>query len=489
MRKIKEVLRLHYECERTQREISQATGVGLGTIWSYLKRAKATGRSCAELMAMDEAALDTLLFPPAPPAGTLRPEPDWGSVHRELGKVGVTLELLWQEYRAAHPEGFGYSWFCEHYRAWVGTLSVTLRQTHVPGEKLFVDYSGKKIGIIDPNTGEIREAELFVATLGASNFTFAEATWTQRLPDWIGSHIRVFQYCGGVPEIVVPDNLKSGVNKPNFYDPVINLTYGEMAAHYGVAIIPARSRQPRDKAKVENAVLVVQRWILARLRNQRFFSLEDANRAIAGLLEALNDRAFKKLPGCRRSAFEEFDRPALKPLPAVPYQYAEWKGARVGADYHVEVDGHFCSVHYRHAREPVEVRFTQSTIEIFLRGQRLAAHARSFLKGRHTTIHAHMPPAHQAVTDGWDSDRLKAWAASFGPHTAAVVTHLLGRYRHPQQGYRASLGVVLGRARGVHRRLGRRGGVHHHGEAVRFRTLLAGARVDRARGDGVLAFA
>jgi transposase len=362
-------------------------------------------------------------------------------VHRELRRKSVTLDLLWQEYKADHPDGYRYSWFCEHYRQWAGRLSVSLRQTHTPGEKLFVDYAGQTLPIIDGLTGEIRQAQLFVAVLGASNYTYAEATWTQQLPDWIGSHVRVFEFLGGVPAILVPDNLKSGVKRASFYDPDLNPTYRDLAAHYGVAVLPARPRKPKDKAKVEGGVLIVERWILARLRNQRFFSLAEANRAVTELLELLNQRAFKKLPGCRHSAFIEMDRPALAPLPQHRYEYAEWKTARVGIDYHVEVVGHYYSVPYRFARQQIEARITAATVEAFHRGQRIAAHGRSLQKGHHTTLTAHMPPAHQAI-GGWNDQRLLDWAMRIGPHTQAAVRVMLGARKHPQQSYRACLGVL-----------------------------------------------
>ncbi|KVR67511.1 IS21 family transposase [Burkholderia ubonensis] len=452
MRQIKEVLRLRFVCERSQSEIARTIGASKATVWEYLDRARRAQVSYERATAMDDAALEALLFPPAPPSNRERPKPEWPTVHRELGKKGVTLDLLWNEYKAQEADGYGYSWFCEHYERWAATLPVTLRQTHAPGEKLFVDYSGNKLGIVDPHTGEIREAELFVATLGASNYTYAEATWSQQLEDWIGSHVRAFTFLGGCVEIVVPDNLKSGVHKPDFYDPILNRTYGEMAAYYGVAIIPARSRRPRDKAKVEQSVLLVQRWILARLRHQRLFSLDEANRAIATLLVGLNNKPFKKLPGCRRSAFEELDRPALRPLPERPYQFAQWKLARVGIDYHVEVVEHFYSVPYRYAREQVDVRYTRTSVEIFHRGQRIAAHARSERRGHHSTIAAHMPPNHRAATTEWNPQRLLKWAASIGPHTAAVVEHLLSGRQHPEQAYRACLGVLrLGKDYGATR--------------------------------------
>ena len=316
-----------------------------------------------------------------------------------------------------------------------------MRQTHTPGEKLFVDYAGQTVPIIDGMSGEIRQAQIFVAVLGASSYTYVEATWSQALPDWIGSHVRAFEFMGGIPELVVPDNLKSGIKHPSFYDPELNPTYADLAAHYGVAILPARVRKPRDKAKVECGVLVVERWILARLRNQRFFNLGEANRAIAELLNDLNRRAFKKLPGCRHSVFVELDQPALKPLPADRYQYAEWKVARAGIDYHVEVKEHYYSVPYRFAKLELDVRYTDVTVEVFHRGKRIAAHARSFLKWKHTTLDSHMPPEHQAVA-GWDDKRLLNWAQDIGQHTQAAVQHMLKGRRHPQQSYRACMGVL-----------------------------------------------
>jgi transposase len=451
MRQIKEVLRLHAS-GRSHREIAAALRLSRATVWDYLDRARRARLEFGSAIAMDDNALDHLLFPPSPPSNRKRRLPDWQQIHRELGRKHVTLDLLWNEYKLQEPEGYGYSWFCKHYERWAASLPVTLRQTLTPGEKLFVDYSGKKFGIVNPDTGEIREAELFVAALGVSGYIYAELTWTQQLPDWIASHVRAFAFYGGVVEIVVPDNLKSAVHKPDFYDPALNRTYGDMASHYGVAIIPARPRKPRDKPKAELSVLLAQRWILARLRHQRFFSLEEANRAVAGLLVEANNKKFKKLTGSRRSVFEELDRLALRPLPERPYQFAQWKGARVGIDYHVELAGHYYSVPYRYAREQVDVRYTQNTVELFHRGQRIAAHGRSERRGHHTTIRSHMPAHHQAATTEWNPQRLLRWATDIGPHTAAVIQHLLGQRQHPQQVYRTCLGILnmgkrYGRAR------------------------------------------
>lgn len=441
MRKITEALRLLHECNRSHREIAAAIGSSPTTVGNYLRRAQQAGITYPLPEGMTDDEINARLFPPLPAPDIIRSEPDWAWVHRELRKKSVTLDLLWQEYKADHPDGYRYSWFCKQYRTWVGKLSVTMRQIHTPGEKLFVDYAGQTIPIIDDLSGEIHQAQLFVAVLGASNYTYVEATWTQTMPDWIGSHVRTFELMGGVPELVVPDNLKSGVKQPSYYDPEINPTYRDLAAHYGVAILPARVRKPRDKAKVEGGVLVVERWILARLRNQRFFSLDEANRAIAELLNDLNRRAFKKLPGCRHSVFIELDQPALKHLPQDRYQYAEWKTVRAGIDYHVEVKEHYYSVPYRFAKLELDARHTAVTVEVFHRGKRIAAHARSFVKEKHTTLPPHMPPEHQAVA-GWDANRLLSWAQGIGPHTEACVQHMLNARRHPQQSYRACMGVL-----------------------------------------------
>lgn len=441
MRKIEEVLRLHHEGGRTNREIAQAVRASPTTVGEYLRRARLAGLAWPLPEGMTELALEAALFPMPANAKVKRPEPDWAAVHREMGRKGVTLDLLWQEYRERHPDGYQYSAFCDHYRAYAQSLPVTLRQSHAPGERLFVDYSGQTVPVIDPATGEIRQAQIFVAVLGASNYTYVEATWSQGLADWTGSHVRCFEFLGGVPQLVVPDNLRSGVTAPNFYDPAINPTYQELARHYGVAILPARVRKPRDKAKVEAGVLLAQRWILARLRHQRFFSLEEVNRAIRPLLAELNARPFRKLPGSRRSVFEGVDQPALKPLRAERYEFAEWKVATVGIDYHVEAAGHYYSVPYRHARQKVDVRLTAGTVEIFQKGERIASHPRSAARGRHTTTDAHLAPAHRKVA-GWNSQRFLDWAAKVGPHTQAAIDHILRSRTHPQQGYRTALGVL-----------------------------------------------
>ena len=452
MRKIKEVLRLKWVSGLSNRQIAASCGIGRPTVSEYLRRAELAGLRWPLPDDLDEARLERLLFPPPPdlPAQQ-RGIPDWANIHGELKRPGVTLFLLWQEYRQAYPDGYQYSWFCEHYRAWQGKLDLVMRQDHRAGEKLFVDYAGQTVPVIDQTTGEVRQAQIFVAVLGASNYIYAEATWSQSLPDWIGSHVRTFRFLGGVPELVVPDNLRAGVSKAHRYEPDTNPTYQDMASHYGVAILPTRVRKPRDKAKVESGVLVVERWILASLRHRQFFSLAELNAAISDLLGKLNARSFRKLPGCRRDHFEQLDRPALRPLPAEPYVYAEWKKARVHIDYHVAIDGHYYSVPCALVKKEVEVRMTRHTVECFYRGNRVASHRRSDQKGRHTTLTAHMPESHRQAGE-WTPERLKRWAAKTGPATEKLIQVVLASRQHPQQAYRSCLGILrLGKAYGDER--------------------------------------
>jgi transposase len=350
--------------------------------------------------------------------------------------------LLWDEYKGQYPEGYQYSQFCDLYRAYAKKLDISMRQIHLAGEKLFVDYSGQMVPVIDRSSGEIYDCQIFVAVLGASNFTYAEATYTQGLPDWIGSHVRALEFIGGVPEILVPDNLLSGITKACRYEPGVNRTYQELAVHYGTAVIPARVRKPKDKAKVEAGVQLVQRWIQAALRNRTFFSLAELNAAIRELLDKLNNRPFKKLSGSRMSRFLEMDRPALRPLPAFGYEYAEWKiKKRAGIDYHVEVNDHYYSIPYQLRNEPLDVRLTESTVEVFFHSKRVASHIRSYAKGRYTTVTDHMPKAHRDYAE-WTPERVIRWASETGKSTADLVTAILSKKLHPQQGFRSCLGII-----------------------------------------------
>lgn len=441
MRKIRDVLRLHAE-GLSKRRIAASLTIGPTSAGEYIRRARRAGLGWPLPADLSDADLERLLFPPSAQAvAGRRPVPDWNHVYREKRKPHVTLSLLWEEYRAVHPDGYGLSRFCELYRQWEGRLHPTMRQRHVAGEKLFVDYAGTTVEVVDGLTGEVREASIFVATLGASSYTYAEATWTQGLPDWIGSHARTFTFLGGVPHQVVPDNLKSAVAKACLYDPEVNRTYAGMAAHYGTVILPARPRKPRDKAKVEAGVQVVERRILARLRHVRFFSLAELNQAIRELLEDLNGRTTRHLGASRRRMFEELDRPALKPLPAAPYEYAEWKQRRAGLDYHVEVAKHYYSVPHALVRQKLWARITERTVEVFHKGKRVAAHMRGAGNRRHTTLSEHMPSAHRRYA-AWTPQRIRRKAAAAGPNTAALVDVILRSKPHPEQGFRSAVGIL-----------------------------------------------
>lgn len=469
MRKIREVLRLKFDCGLPDRQIARSIGIARSSVGEYVRRFQAAGLVWPLSSALPDAELEACLFPALPTvAGQRRPLPDWPMVHQELRRKGVTLLLLWQEYKEAAPEGLQYSRFCDLYQVWRGQRDLVMRQTHHAGEKLFVDFCGQTAAIVDRQTGEIRSAQIFVAVLGASNYTYAEAMASQGLADWIGAHVRAFQFFGGVPEVLVPDNLASGVTKTCRYEPDLNATYAEMAAHYGVAVVPARVRKPRDKAKVEAGVLLVERWILARLRNQVFGSLTSLNRAIATLIEALNARPFKKLPGSRRSAFEAIDCPALNALPALPYEFAHWKQAKVHVDYHVEVEGHYYSVPHTLVGRKVDLRHTATTVEIFHRGQRVASHPKVEQRGRHSTVDSHMPPHHRFAR--WSPERLRRWAEQSGPATAQLIEAILAARRHPEQGYRSCLGIL---------RLGERFGAGRL-EAACHRALAINARSYRS---------
>jgi transposase len=434
MRKIREVLRLRLETGLSARQVAASLQLARSTVGEYERRFAAAGLIWPLPAALSDTELERRLFPPPPPVcRATRAVPDWAVIHQELRRPGVTLMLLWEEYRAADPQGFAYSWFCEHYRAWAGKLDVVMRQTHRAGEKLFVDYAGQTVEVIERASGEVRRAQIFVAVLGASNYTYAEATWTQALPDWIGSHVRAFEYFGGVTEILVPDNLKSGVQRTCRYEPDLHPTYAELANHYGVAVIPARVRRPRDKAKAEVGVQVVERLILAALRHRTFFSLAELNAAIAVLLDRLNRRPFKKLPGSRCEAFATLDQPLLRPLPAAPYVFATGKRVRVRIDYHVEVDGHYYSVPYALVKQPLDARLTAHTVECFHKGQRVASHVRSHRKGHHTTVSEHMPKAHREYA-AWTPQRLVHWAEQTGSATTAVIAHIQSPPTAPSAG-------------------------------------------------------
>lgn len=463
MRKTKEILRQKWTLGRTHRAIATSVGVSAGAVGSVLSRASGAGlTSWSEVETLDESRLEAMLYE-APARRAERPEPDCAWIHRERARPGVTLELLHEEYRQAHPDGYGYTAFCARYRRWLGRRGLVMRQVHIAGEAMFVDYSGKRPSLTDPRTGEVVAVELFVAVLGASNYTYAEATRSQRGPDWIASHARALSFFGGVPRAIVCDQLKSGVSRSCRYEPEVQRTYEDLASHYGTTVLPARARKPRDKAKVEVGVQVVQRWVLAALRNETFSSIGALNVRIRELLDVLNERVMRRYGKSRAELFATLEQPSLSALPSAPFEYAEWKKARVNIDYHVVFDEHFYSVPYSAVREEVWVRATTTVVEVLMAGKRLASHRRSRERGRHTTVPEHMPSAHRAHVE-WTPSRILGWAEKTGPATRALCEAILTDRPHPEQGYRSCLGIL---------RLGKRFGPE--------RLEAASARANRAR--------
>jgi len=458
MHNVGEVLRLKYACRLSNRKIARACGVNRETIAIYLKRAEKAGLSWPLAEGLGEAELEARLFPTPgqePSANTERPLPDCDYIYKELRdfkRLNLTLMQLWIEYKERHlDQGYQYTQFCEYYRRWRGKLDYVMRQEHKGGEKLFVDY-GDGLYIVNQATGELILTQLFVAVWGASNYTYAEASLSQELPSWIGSHVRAFEYFGCAPHVLVPDNLKSGVTKVCYYEPEINRSYGEMAAHYGGVIVPARPYHPRDKAKVEGGVLISKRWILAVLRHRTFFSLEELNAAMRELLEGLNTRLLRKMKKSRRELFEALDRPNAKKLPEHPYEYAEWLKPRVHIDYCVEVKEHYYSVPYALIHERLDARVTAHIVEVFHKGSRVASHIRSYGKYGHTILEEHRPPKHRKYGE-WSPERFVAWALKTGPATAALIEQIMTGRGNPEMGYRACLGILsrLGKSYGAQR--------------------------------------
>ena len=441
MRRIRETLRLRLQVGLSYNEVGRTLKISKSVVGKYVSLARAAGVTWEMAQTLSDEALEVRLYRPAVPRASHQLTPDFAVVHQELKRAGVTLLLLWEEYAGNNALAYKYTSFCVKYREFAKRQLRSMRQVHIAGEKLFVDYAGSTVPIVDAATGEITQAQIFVATLGASNYTYACATPRQTTEDWIGAQVLALEFIGGAPRLIVPDQTRSLIKTPDRYDPEPNRTYEEFAKHYGCAVLAARPAHPRDKPKVEGAVLLVQRWILARLRNRRFFTLGELNRAIAELLINLNNRPFKKLPGCRRSAFESIDAPAPKPLPATRFTISRWNAAKVNIDYHLEFEGHYYSVPHRLVGAKVELRITGGLLECFASNQRVAGHAVSPVRGGFTTTPEHMPASHRAHLE-WTPAKLIAWGQRIGVSTAAVVTWQLEHRPHPEQGYRACLGLL-----------------------------------------------
>ena len=441
VRKITDVLRLK-EAGFSARQIAESLSCARSTVGDTLSRARAAALTYEDAEELSEANVYARLYPGNTGSPRRRAEPDYEYLHRELRRPGVTLQLLWVEYREDHSgDGLQYSQFCRHYRAWEGTIDVVMRQHHRAGEKVFVDFAGHTQKVVDPKTGEVREAPVFCACLGASSYTYAEALPDAGLSAFLLAHVHMFGYFAGVARVVVPDNLRDAVRLACFYEPDLNLSYLDLARHYGCVVLPTRVARPRDKAKVESAVQVVERQVMAPLRDRTFFSLAEANAAYRIRLTTLNEKPFQKMEGSRKSLYETLDHPALAPLPARPYEFALWKRARVNIDYHLQADGAFYSVPYQLARREVEVRLCAGVVEIFHGGTRVASHARALTRGRFVTSPEHMPASHRSHLE-WTPSRLIGWGETIGPSTGALIAGILERRPHPEQGYRAALGLM-----------------------------------------------
>lgn len=442
MRKIREVLRLRMEAGLSIRQINHSTSISVGAIQKLLAKAESEGLSWPLPEELTESRLAQLFYPSADTRASHRfQEPAWETVHQELRRKEMTKLLLWEEYTAQYPNRcYSYPQYCARYRQWAKGLRRSMRQVHKAGEKCFIDYCGVTVPVVSPSTGEVRQAQVFVAVLGASNYTYAEATWGQSLRDWLQSHVRTFEFFDGVPALLVPDNLRSGVSKACRYDPELNPSYHQLAEHYQVAIMPARPYKPKDKSKAEVAVQIVERWIIARLRHQTFFSLGELNHTLSTLLESLNNKPFKQLPGNRRKAFEALDRPALRSLPQHPYQYTDIKPVRVNVDYHVQYDQHLYSVPHQYVGERLELHASEATITLYFRQQVVASHPRQYRPGL-TTQPSHMPERHRHQ-GSWTPGRLMQWAERIGPDTRLWVESRLTQKAHPEQAYRVCLGLL-----------------------------------------------
>ncbi len=442
MKKLREILRLKLEARLTIRAIQRTLQISVGAIQKTIARAKELELTWDKVQSMDEQQLTDLFYPAkASLPATLYELPDWNEVHRELSRKGMTKQLLWEEYAEAHPGGcYSYSRYCRLYKTWLKKQKRSMRQIHKAGEKLFVDYAGQTVPIVNPATGEVDQAQVFVAVLGASNYIFSEATRSQKLIDWTGSHVRAFEFFGGVPELIIPDNLRSGVSKACRYDPDLNSSYQQLAAHYATVIIPARPRKPKDKSKAEIGVQIIERWILARLRHHTFFSLREINLCIQSLLEEVNNKPYQKLNGTRKEWFESIDKPVLRPLPERPYEYTEIKAVKVNIDYHVQFDSHCYSVPHHLVGERIEIHAKANVIAFYFYNQRITSHVRQYYPGM-TTSPEHMPERHQKHHQ-WTPGRLMNWAKSIGDEVLVWVKALLAQKEHPEQAYRVCLGLL-----------------------------------------------
>lgn len=442
MRQLREILRQRLQGELSVRQIHRSLRVSVGAVSNVVGKAQEMKLDWPMIAQLDDVQLACKFYPEADSRQSTEFEmPDWREVHQELTRKGMTKHLLWEEYTQQYPNrSYSYPQYCHHYQVWLKKQRRSMRQIHKAGEKLFVDYAGQTMPIVCASTGEVRQAQVFVAVMGASNQTYAEGTWTQSLPDWLGSHARAFSFFGGVPQLVIPDNLKSGVTKACRYDPDVTPAYQQLAAHYGTAIVPARPYKPQDKAKAETGVQVIERWILARLRHHTFFSLAELNTCIAALLQDVNNRPFKQLNGTRQSWFDSIDKPALATLPKQPYEYTDIKTVKVNIDYHIQYDDHLYSVPHHLVGERIDVHASNTLITLHFHNKVVASHPRQHRPGM-TTTPGHMPTRHEKHQN-WTPGRLMTWAKDIGDEVLKWVNYQLDSKPHQEQAYRVCLGLL-----------------------------------------------
>jgi len=440
MRKIKEVLRLFHECGLSKRKTAQICNISRPSVQEYIMRANAAGLSWPLPENMTDQQIEQKLYTQTRPKHLEKELIPYEYLYQEIRRPNVTLSLLWEEYKQNNPEGYQYSQFCNLFRTYSKKLNYSMRQEHKAGEKLFVDF-GEGLNLVDPKTGEKIPTRLFVAVWGASNYTYAAATLDEGLYSWIKVNKDALEYFDCCPKVIVPDNLKSAVSKACRYEPDINPTYAEFAAHYSVAILPARPYKPKDKAHAENGVKLAKRWILARLRNKIFYSLAELNKEILKLLDKLNERVMRKINKSRKELFEILDKPHAQLLPDNSFEFAEWKKARVNINYHISFDEHDYSVPYTYIHQEIDIRATINTVEVFYKGNRICSHQRSYKKHKYTTVKEHMPPSHQKYIE-WTPERILKWSKKYGESVRELVEKIMDSKKYPEQAYKSCLGII-----------------------------------------------
>jgi len=445
MTKYREILRIH-SLGINQTGIAESCGCARKTVRNVLNRAKELDIAWPLKADITDADLERQFFPDKSVPSTPRRHPDYEYINKEMMRSGVTLKLLWNEYceecRQSNEQPLMYSQFCFHYQKHTEKKRATMHIKRKPGDQIEVDWAGKSAAVVDSDTGEIIPAYIFVGVLSYSMYAYVEAFFSMDMESWITAHVHMYRFFGGVTRMLIPDNLRTGVDRSDWYTPKINKTYHEMAEHYDTAVIPARVKRPKDKAGVEGTVGNITTWITAALRNQKFFTLQELNREIRIRLDAFNKKPFQKKEGSRYSVYLADEKPFLAQLPTTPYELAQWKQATVQFNYHISVDKMQYSVPYEYIRQKVDVRITRNVIEVFFNNNRICSHVRLYGQpGQYSTIEAHMPEDHQKYLK-WDGNRFIEWARKIGTGTTITIKSILASYKVEQQGYKSCMGLL-----------------------------------------------